>query len=256
MTAAVELLAWLEGDGLSLFWSGFLAFVRVGAAMAVLPLFGEQSLPVRFRLGAALGLTILVAPSVTTPVSEVTPLAILAETTAGLLLGAGFRLFVVAIQTAGAMAAQAISLSQLFAGAGGEPLSSVSQLLSLAALALGFTLGLHIKAAEALILSYSLMPQGRFASADDVVAWGLPQVARSFSLAFSLAAPFVIGGLLYNLALGAINRAMPTLMVTFIGAPALTLGGMALLMVTAPMMLQVWLGAWQDWLANPFAVPR
>jgi flagellar biosynthetic protein FliR len=255
MTVAADLLAWIEGDGLGLFWSGFLTFVRVGAAMALLPVFGEQSLPVRFRLGAALGLTLITAPAVAAP-ATITPAAIIAEAAAGLLLGAGFRLFVLALQTAGAIAAQATSLSQLFAGAGGEPLSAFSQLLTAAALALAFTLGLHVQAAEAVILSYAVIPQGQFPTAADVASWGIPQVSRSFSLAFSLAAPFVIGGLLYNLALGAVNRAMPTLMVTFIGAPALTLGGLALLMLAAPLMLQVWLTAWQGWLSDPFSASR
>lgn len=255
MTLAEQVLLWLEGDGLALFWSGFLVFVRVGAAMALLPVFGEQSLPVRFRLGAALGLSLLVAPAVSAP-AAITPTAILAEAAAGLLLGAGFRLFVLALQTAGAIAAQATSLSQLFAGAGGEPLAAAANLLTVAALALAFTMGLHVRAAEAIILSHVMIPQGRFPDAADVAAWGVSQVSRSFSLAFTLAAPFVIGGLLYNLALGAINRAMPTLMVAFVGAPAVTLGGLALLAIASPMMLQVWLATWQDWLADPLAIPR
>jgi flagellar biosynthetic protein FliR len=33
---------------------------------------------------------------------------------------------------------------------------------------------------------------------------------------------------------------MPTLMVAFVGAPAITLGGLALLAVSAPIMLAVW----------------
>jgi flagellar biosynthetic protein FliR len=255
MTLAEQVLVWLEGEGLALFWSGFLVFVRVGAAMALLPVFGEQSLPVRFRLGAALGLSLLVAPAVAAP-AAITPMAILAEAAAGLLLGAGFRLFVLALQTAGAIAAQATSLSQLFAGAGGEPLAAAANLLTVAALALAFTMGLHVRAAEAIILSHAMIPQGSFPDADDVAAWGVAQVAQSFALAFSLAAPFVIGGLLYNLALGAINRAMPTLMVAFVGAPAVTLGGLALLAIASPMMLQVWLATWQDWLADPLAIPR
>lgn len=255
MTQLAPILGWLEGDGLALFWSGFLVFVRVGAAMALLPAFGEQVLPVRFRLGAALGMTLAIAPAIAAPVA-ITPLAIAAEAAAGLLLGAGFRLFVLALQTAGAMAAQATSLSQLFAGAGAEPLPAISNVLTMAALALAFTTGLHLRAAEALILSYDMVPQGRFPSGDDVATWGLGQVRKCFELAFALAAPFVIGGLLYNVALGAINRAMPTLMVAFIGAPALTLGGLIVLAISAPLMMQIWLTAWQAWLANPFAVPR
>lgn len=255
MTLFAEVLGWIEGDGLAIFWSGFLVFVRVGAAMALLPAFGEQVLPARFRLGAALGMTMVVAPVIVTPV-EITPLTILAEASVGVLLGAGFRLFVMALQTAGVMAAQATSLSQLFAGAGVEPLPAISNLLTMAALALAFTTGLHLRAAEALILSYDMLPQGKLPAGADVATWGLAQVSRSFALAFALASPFVIGGLLYNLALGAINRAMPALMVAFIGAPALTLGGLIMLAVSVPLMMHIWLSAWQAWLANPFSIPH
>lgn len=255
MTLLGFLLDWLEGAGMALFWSGFLTFVRIAGMMALLPAFGDQAVPVRFRLGAALALTLVVAPAVATPVQG-TVTAIMAEAAVGLVLGAGFRLFIIALQTAGAMAAQATSLSQLFAGAGAEPLPAISNLLTMGALALAFATGLHVRAAEALILSYDLLPQGRLPAAGDVAAWGVAQVARSFALAFALASPFVIGGLLYNAALGAINRAMPALMVAFIGAPALTLGGLALLALAAPLMMQIWLGAWTGWLANPYALPR
>ena len=75
-----------------------------------------------------------------------------------------------------------------------------------------------------------------------------------YALAFMLAAPFVIASLIYNLALGAINRAMPALMVSMIGAPALTLGALALMAVATPVILAAWLDAFSDHLARPFAV--
>jgi flagellar biosynthesis protein FliR len=77
-------------------------------------------------------------------------------------------------------------------------------------------------------------------------------VRSSFSLAFSLAAPFVIASMIYNLALGAINRAMPQLMVSMVGAPALTLGALALLAVATPYLMAAWLQAFEQYLANPF----
>ena len=57
---------------------------------------------------------------------------------------------------------------------------------------------------------------------------------------FSLAAPFVIMGFAYNVALGAINRAMPQLMVAFVGAPAITAAGLLVLMLAAPVILHFW----------------
>ncbi|OZA12754.1 MAG: hypothetical protein B7Y02_06935 [Rhodobacterales bacterium 17-64-5] len=62
--------------------------------------------------------------------------------------------------------------------------------------------------------------------------------------------------MIYNLALGAINRAMPQLAVSMVGAPALTLGGLALLAVATPLLLAVWLEAFQAFLADPFTVPK
>jgi flagellar biosynthesis protein FliR len=71
----------------------------------------------------------------------------------------------------------------------------------------------------------------------------------------SLAAPFLIASLLYNLALGVINKAMPQLMVAFVGAPAITWGGLVLLLVTTPFVLPVWFTAFQAALLTPLGSP-
>ncbi|MFY8145461.1 MAG: flagellar biosynthetic protein FliR, partial [Rhodobacter sp.] len=52
-----------------------------------------------------------------------------------------------------------------------------------------------------------------------------------------------------------INRAMPQLMVAFVGAPALTAGGLVLLALSTPLALAVWLAALNGFFAAPFAVP-
>jgi flagellar biosynthesis protein FliR len=90
----------------------------------------------------------------------------------------------------------------------------------------------------------------------EIADWGLGTIAKAFSLAFVLAAPFTIAAFLYNVALGVINRAMPTLMVSFIGAPALAGGGLILIALAAPLMLAVWLVQFRAVLAAPFvAIP-
>ena len=60
--------------------------------------------------------------------------------------------------------------------------------------------------------------------------------------------------MIYNLALGIINRAMPQLMVAMVGAPAITGGALALLMLAAPVILPLWLGLLQARLADPFGI--
>jgi flagellar biosynthetic protein FliR len=67
-----------------------------------------------------------------------------------------------------------------------------------------------------------------------------------------IAMPFVIASLLYNVALGVINRAMPQLMVSLVGAPALSLGGLVLLALVSPLALSIWLAAMNGFIAAPF----
>lgn len=258
MTPLFSPLEALTGLAAPLIWAGFLVFLRVGAVMSLLPAFGEQSVPQRVRLVLALAFTAVVAPAVigaaAPPPGTVLPL--LAEVATGLALGLGLRFFVMTLQMAGAMAAQATSLSQLFAGAAPEPQPAIGNLLITAGLALAVMTGLHVRVAELLIFSYDLLPMGRLPGSADMADWGLHQVRRGFALAFTLSAPFVVASLIFNIALGVINRAMPQLMVAFVGAPALTLGGLALLAVVTPLALGLWIEALNGFLANPFQVAR
>lgn len=226
-------------------WHGAMVFMRVGGMVSVLPAFGERAVPVRVRLALVLAFTAIVAPAVPRAEPPSGPLALagltLLETAIGVGLGFGIRLFILALQTGGTIAAQSTSLSQILGAANADPSPAMGHLLVMGGLALAVMTGLHVRAAEFLLLSYDLFPIGLRPEAQPVSAWGLSQVAQAFSLAFLLAAPFVIASFIYNLALGVINRAMPQLMVAFVGAPAITWGGLALLMVTAPVLLGVWI---------------
>jgi flagellar biosynthetic protein FliR len=258
----------MTGEALALFdqaRSGLLiaavVFLRVGAVMALLPGFGERLLPGRIRLGLAIAFTTIVAPAVgarlPAPPSDVAGCGFLlaAETLNGLALGFVLRLFVLAAEMAGTLAAQSGSLSQMF-GTAGEPMPAVSRLLILGALATALAAGLHVRAVDALIRSYEAMPAGRFPGAELIRDWSVAQVGAAFGLAFRLAAPFVVAALIYNVALGVINRAMPALMVSFVGAPALSGGALLLLAVAAPLMLDLWQREFAAFLADPFRVAR
>lgn len=240
-------------------WVAALVFVRVGAVVALMPGFGDSAVPQRVKIALIVGFTLIVAPVLAEDVTAgglapgLMPLA--GEAVAGLLLGIGLRLMFLTLQTAAAIIAQATTLSQLFAGVAPEPQPAIGNLFLIAGVALALQAGLHVNAARLIILSYDILPAGGYPSPAVVADWGLGLVSKSFRLAFSLAAPFVIASMIYNLALGAINRAMPQLMVSMVGAPALTLGGLALLAVATPLLLAVWLEAFQTFLADPFAAP-
>ena len=229
-----------------------IVFFRMSAFFALLPGFGERTVPTRVKLIIAFATTIVVTPLVEIPDgTQFTVLVIATEAIAGLAFGLGVRLFILALQTAGSIAAQATSLAQLLGGNGADPLPAMGHILIVAGLALAVMHGIHISAIQLIVSSYQLIPIGEFADAAMITPWGIHRVSRAFNFAFSLAAPFVILSVIYNLAMGAINRAMPQLMVAFVGAPLITAGGLFLLFLAAPLMLAVWVEALDRFMISP-----
>lgn len=237
-------------------WHGYAVFLRIGAFVSLLPAFGEASVPMRIKLVIILAFTMIVAPAI--PVPDAVPgfdqilWFALTETVAGLIIGLGVRAFILALQTAGSIAAQSTSLAQILGGAAAEPLPAMGYILIIGALALLVITGLHVKAAQLVIFSYQILPMGQLPGGSVISQWGVAQVRHAFELAFTLAAPFVVLSVLYNLAIGAINKAMPQLMVAFVGAPVITAGGLVVLCLAAPLMLATWVEAMDQFIANPF----
>ncbi|MEM8538249.1 MAG: flagellar biosynthetic protein FliR [Pseudomonadota bacterium] len=246
--------------GQATLWIGLAVFIRVGAVMAVLPAFGDQPVPTRVRLTLALMFTLVVAPAVAPdlPPMPATTLGMAAglgpEVLTGLFFGIFLRFFILVLQIAGTMAAQSVSLSQIFGGTQVvDPQPAIGHILVVGGTALAALMGLHVQAAAYMINSYMMVPFGTAFAPSVLVEVGIAEVSRCFALAFTLAAPFLIATLIYNLVLGVINKAMPQLMVSFVGAPALTAGGLFLFFLTAPLMLSLWMHAFSAFMANPFA---
>jgi flagellar biosynthetic protein FliR len=232
-------------------------FARVAAAVAVLPGIGEQAVPARVKLGVALGITLLLAPMAAevagpppaTPAALAGVLA--AEAAAGLVIGLAFRFMVVALQIAGAIAAQNVGIAQLFGGLAPEAEPTIATLLGLGGIVLAMALGLHVALVAALAELYTLLPFGRPLSGADLSAWGVAEVAGAFALGLSLALPFVVAGFLYNLALGAMSRAMPQLLVALVGAPFLVALGLVVLWLGIPELMARWRDAAEPVFATP-----
>lgn len=242
--------------GRGLLWLHLAVFLRVGPVIALFPGFGEGTVPVRIKLGLALMVTVVMAPAVAAavppPGAQGLLWLVLSESATGLLIGVGLRLFVMALQTAGSIAGQSTSLAHILGSAGVAPLPAIGHVLVIGGTALVMILGLHVRAIEMMVLTYGIFPIGTLPEAASVGQWGLRQVAGAFALAFTLAAPFVIVSVLYNLTLGIINRAMPQLMVVFVGAPVITGLGLLFLFLLAPTILTIWTAALEAFLANPF----
>lgn len=234
----------------------FYVFLRVGPIVGFMPAIGERVVPARVKLVLALCFAVASLPVVGAAATEVARSSgfvptIALETTVGLFLGLSLRFLVIILQTAGSMAAQATSLAQLFAGAAAEPMPAIGHFLVVSGLAFAMIMGLPLRVLEMIVASYDVFPMASGLNIGLLAEWGAKLVAKCFALSFTLAAPFLVMSLLYNLTLGVINRAMPQLMVAFVGAPVITAGGLVFLFLFGTLMVSVWWQSVEQFLIRP-----
>ncbi len=222
-------------------------FARVGAVAFLIPGMGERGISIRVRLGGALALTALLTPLIA-PLLPLSPATfpdlfymLAAEAVAGLIIGFSFRLLVFALQITGMVTAQHLSVAQMFGtGVAPEPEPTIATLLAMGGITVSLMAGLHVQVVASLAQLYGVLPFGEFPDAPSVGSWATARMAETFGLGISMAAPFVAIGFAYNIALGALNRAMPQLLVAVVGIPFLLWIGMISLHHVLPSLYDEW----------------
>jgi flagellar biosynthetic protein FliR len=122
----------------------------------------------------------------------------------------------------------------------GAQTSALSRLLGLAAVPAIFASGLHTLPLFALVGSYKLFPPGVVLPSGDALTLVLDGVAGSFGLAMRLAAPFILAGTLWHVALAIMNRLVPNLQLFFMAAPGQIFGGLVMLGLLGTALMAVW----------------
>ena len=193
----------ITGDLFSLIF----VFARIGAALMLLPGFGEVFIAARVRLLLAIGVTVVIAPAVSSyvPPTPAGPLAMFTvigrELVIGLFLGAMARMMVSALHTAGTIIGFQTSLSnaQLFDPVNAGQGSLMGSFLNVLGIFLIFASNLHHLMLMALVDSYNLFIPGAAIPVGDFSDVASRILANSFVLAMQMAAPFIVVGMLFYL---------------------------------------------------------
>lgn len=223
----------------------FLVFARLGAAIMILPGFAEGFVFPRARLGFALILAVALAPIAAPALPELPSSSIAAllivgrEVLVGLALGGIVRFLISAMTVAGAIVATQTGLATaaMFDPAQGDQIAVVGRFLSLLAIVALFAADLHYPMLAALADSYLLLPPLALPPVGDIAALALDWFAAAFAVATQLAAPLVIGGVVFYLGLGTLARLMPQVPVFFVIIPVQLGAGIALFMIALSTML-------------------
>ncbi len=232
-------------------WIGVLLFSRLGAVLMLAPGWGEQATPTTIRLAAALLATMALAaglapsaPPLPGNIAEAVPL-IFMEVVTGLILGAGVRLLMSATQVAGAIVGMGTSLSfaQQVDPIVNQQSALFSSFLSLIAVVLVMSIGLHRVMIAAAAESYAVFPPGGLPPLGDVSMFFIDTVSNAFRLGVQIAAPVLVFSIIFNASLGMASRLIPQVQMFLVAMPMTVMLGTAVFALGLGGGLMVWLSA-------------
>jgi flagellar biosynthetic protein FliR len=222
-----------------------LIFARTGTMLMLLPGLGEQNISARMRLTFALVLAAIMLP-LHRSAYHIDPGALgpalvmlVEEILIGAMLGVTARLTISALDVAGSLIAQQLGLgfTASIDPTQGEQGAMVGHFLTLLGLTLFFATDMHHLVIAALNDSYNLFEPGELPASGDAAALITRTVAGAFRIGVQLSAPFIVFGLVFNIALGVLARLMPQMQVFFVGLPlSILLGLLFLLLLLGGMM--------------------
>ncbi|MCP5433503.1 MAG: flagellar type III secretion system protein FliR [Alphaproteobacteria bacterium] len=242
--------SWLPGEVFLL----VLIFARVGSAMLLLPGIAEMDVSPRIRLSLALLVVVVLRPGLSGALPAMPGdfggllVLLVQEIAIGLCLGLVIRLFVSALQIAGTTIAMQTGLgfAQSLDPSQGIQGALVATFLALLGSTLILMSDLHHLMLAALHDCYVLFPVGAPPPVADMTELVRRTISATFALGIAIAAPFLVFGLLFYVAMGLLSRLMPQLHIFFLAMPLNILLSFAILSALIGMLMTFYLGRFEE----------
>lgn len=214
---------------------------RLSAMMAVAPVFGSRSIPVRLKAGLVVLISYIALPLVAaqggrapTDVIEVIVLAG-KEALIGLAFGLVAQFLFAAVQTAGAFIDinAGFAIAQAIDPTSNSSISILSRWYNLVAIAAFLAMGGHQLLVAGVVRSFALAPPLAHPNMGAVVSGVLSQADDILLVVVQVAAPIIGALLITDVTLGIISRSVPQMNVFIVGLPLkiiVALAGSAILL--------------------------
>lgn len=226
-----------------------IVFTRLGSIIMLLPGIGEAYVAPRIRLLFALAVSFLLLPVLMPLIPKIPDtipslvLLIMTEVLIGVFVGSFLRLLITTIETAGAVIAVQIGLSNamILNPALASQSALPSAFLGIGGVTLLFLTGLDHVMLKGMVNVYDLFPVGGPMLTGDMTQAYIQMLGKSFAVGVQLSAPFLVIGTLLFVALGFMQRMMAQVQLFLVVLPVQILGGAILLASTVGMIFTVWL---------------
>jgi len=231
-----------------------LTFVRIGAAITIMPGVGDSFTPQQIRLYIALGLSLVLSPLVAQHIPDPVPTTailftlIAMEFIIGLFFGTIARILMVALDTAGMAISMMSGLgnAQVFNPAFATQGSLIGALMSVTGVVILFATNMHHLLFFGLVGSYELFPVGAVPDAGSMAELMSRAVASSFMIGVQIASPFILVSLLIYIGMGVLTRLMPQIQVFLLALPLQIMLSFITLSLVISASLLFWVGKFED----------
>jgi flagellar biosynthetic protein FliR len=222
-----------------------LVFARLGVVFLMMPGISAIYVPMRIRLVLAALVTVLVMPLVAAglpgqPESTAELIwLVVSETLIGGFMGALVQIVMSALELAAFMISNAVGITNAMIDdpVTEEQTSIITGFLSLIAVALIFITGVHQFILQAVVDSYTLLRPAQPLFTGDMMQLGARLMDQAFAMGIRLAAPFIVYEMVFQITSGVLARLSPQLNVFFVAIPGKIILGIAVLMVSLPVMM-------------------
>jgi flagellar biosynthesis protein FliR len=226
----------------------------------LMPGFSSPRIPVTVRLFLCVAISLALTPFLGETIEKIIGNAstfallklIVTETLIGSLIGFMGRIFFAALETLGTSIAMQIGLANALGVSveDSDSMPSIADFLLFLATTLLFVTDQHLEVIRGLVASYRTLP----VASGFGPQFGLIQVAdtlaKSFFLGLRVASPFILFGIVFNLAVGVANKLTPQIQVYFITTPFAVAGGLFLFYFTFKEVLQLFMAGFSNWLGG------
>ncbi len=223
----------------------FWPFVRLGAALALVPMFAMTAVPMRARLLLVVFVVLAAAPQLHLP-PPIDPFSIegvlvmLQQVVIGLAMGLIFLVIFQAFVVGGHFVSMGMGLAFATMADPTSGMNSpvVSQFFTIMATLLFLSLNGHLLVIQVVIDSFRFLPVGMSMLSPETLRAVAGFGAYMFSAGVLMALPVVTTLLLVNLAFGIMSRAAPAMNIFAVGFPITLMTGLVLLSLMSPFLLE------------------
>lgn len=241
--------------------STFVLFCRIGGCLMTAPGFSSDRIPVHTRLYIALAVSFALTPALMDQASRAilagAPAAFVAtifsELSIGVALGLLSRFYFLALEMLTTSVAMTFGLGNIFGAAiaESEAAPAFTTFIMTCAVTLLFAADLHLQLIRGLYLSYDTAPIQERPTALILLREITNVLSESHLLALRICSPFLLFGLIVNVALGLVARLAPQVQIYFVSGPLTIFIGVYALSILAPDFFSAFTSAFSQWLIRP-----